>query len=164
MGCNCRDKKIIETEKAPKAVGPYSIGAIGSNLVFTSGQIGLDPKTQNLVKGGIGHETEQVINNIKNILEEAGSGLGYVVKTTVFLRDLNEFNSMNEIYSGFFIENPPARSTIQVVGLPKYASVMIEAVAVIPCKCECDGDCKCKDDCNCGSDNDVDKDHHCECK
>ena len=124
-------KKIIQTEKAPKAIGPYSQAIRIESLVFTAGQIGLNPATAELVEGGVEEQTRQVLTNLRNVLEAAGSGLGYVVKTTVFLKDMNDFPRMNAIYAEFFGENPPARSTIAVAGLPKGGLVEIEAVALL---------------------------------
>lgn len=124
-------KKIISTEKAPKALGPYSQAIRIEELVFTSGQVGLDPGTMEMVEGGIEAQTRQVLTNLKHVLESADSGLNFVVKTTVFLQDMGHFTSMNAIYAEFFPENPPARSTIQVAALPKAALVEIECVALI---------------------------------
>ena len=123
-------KEIIKTEKAPKAIGPYSAGVKTDNFIFTAGQLGIIPESGNIIEGGIESETKQALTNIKNILEEAGSSLSMVVKTTVFMRDMNEFSQMNKIYADFFPENPPARSTVQVAALPKNAAVEIEAVAL----------------------------------
>ena len=123
-------KKIVSTEKAPKAIGPYSQAIRTENLVFTAGQIGLDPATMNIVEGGIEAQTRQVLNNLKHVLEAADSGLNFVVKTTVFLQTMNDFVAMNAVYAEFFPENPPARSTIAVAGLPKGAMVEIECVAL----------------------------------
>ena len=124
-------KKIVSTEKAPKAIGPYSQAILTENLVFTAGQVGLDPSTMDLVEGGIEAQTRQVLTNLKHVLETADSGLNFVVKTTVFLQDLSDFAKMNPVYAEFFPENPPARSTVQVAGLPKGALVEIECVALI---------------------------------
>jgi len=124
-------KKIVSTDKAPKAIGPYSQAVRIEALVFTAGQIGLDPASGELVGGGIETQTRQVLTNLKNVLEAAGSGLNYVVKTTVFLTDMNDFASMNTVYAEFFPENPPARSTIGVTGLPKSGLVEIESVALL---------------------------------
>jgi 2-iminobutanoate/2-iminopropanoate deaminase len=124
-------KKIVHTEKAPKAIGPYSQAIRTENLVFTAGQVGLDPATMEIVKGGIEAETRQVLTNLKHVLESADSGLNFVVKTLVFLQDMNEFASMNAVYSEFFPENPPARSTVAVAALPKGARVEIECVALL---------------------------------
>jgi 2-iminobutanoate/2-iminopropanoate deaminase len=124
------DRKVISTEKAPKAIGPYSVAIQSGNLVFTSGQLGLDPQSGNLVPGGIEAETRQSLTNIKNVLEAAGSGLEQVVKTTVFLRDMADFPRMNAVYGEFFASNPPARSTVQA-GLPKGGAVEIETIAIL---------------------------------
>jgi len=124
-------KVVIRTDNAPKAIGPYSVAIQFQQLVFTSGQIALDPQSGNLVTGGIEAETRQVLTNLKNILEAAGSGLSKVVKTTVFLRDINEFGRMNPIYGEFFTEKPPARSTVQVAALPRGAALQIDAIAYI---------------------------------
>lgn len=124
-------KKIIFTDKAPKAIGPYSQAIRTENLVFTAGQAGLDPKTGELVDGGIEAQTRQVLTNLKNVLEAADSGLDYAIKTTVFLKDMNDFSKMNAVYSEFFTENPPARSTIAAAALPKNALVEIEVVALL---------------------------------
>lgn len=121
-------RKIISTNQAPAAVGPYSQAVVSNPFVFTSGQIPLDPATGALVPGGIEAETDQVLKNLKAVLEAAGSSLSRVIKTTVFLRDMNEFAAMNKIYASYFPSEPPARSTVQAV-LPKGASVEIEAVA-----------------------------------
>jgi 2-iminobutanoate/2-iminopropanoate deaminase len=124
-------KKIISTEKAPKAFGPYSQAVCIENLVYTAGQVGLDPATLELVEGGVEVQTRQVLTNLKHVLESADSGLNFVVKTTVYLKDMRDFSNMNTIYAEFFPENPPARSTVQVAGLPKDALVEIECVAFL---------------------------------
>ena len=124
-------KKIVSTEKAPKAIGPYSQAIRTENLVFTAGQVGLDPATMLIVEGGIEVQTRQVLTNLKHVLEAADSGLNYVVKTTVFLQSMDDFAKMNAVYSEFFPENPPARSTVAVVALPKDALVEIECVALL---------------------------------
>lgn len=124
-------KEIILTEKAPKAIGPYSVGVRTGNFLFTAGQIGIDPDTGELVPGGINSETEQVLKNLRYILQEAGSGLHGVVKTTVFLQDMEDFVRMNDVYAKYFTENFPARSTVQVAQLPKGAAVEIEAIAIL---------------------------------
>ena len=123
-------KKIVSTEKAPKAIGPYSQAIRTENFVFTAGQVGLDPFTMELVEGGIEAQTRQVLTNLKHVLESADSGLKFVVKTTVFLQDMGDFAAMNAVYAEFFPENHPARSTVQVAGLPKGALVEIECVAL----------------------------------
>lgn len=124
-------KKIIYTDKAPKAIGPYSQAIRTGTLVYTAGQVGLDPISGELVESGIEAQTRQVLTNLKNVLEASDSGLNFVVKTTVFLKDMNDFAKMNAVYAEFFSENPPARSTIAVAGLPKGALVEIEVVAVL---------------------------------
>ncbi|HXD08795.1 MAG TPA: RidA family protein [Anaerolineales bacterium] len=124
-------KKIVSTEKAPKAIGPYSQAIRTENLVFTAGQLGLDPATMELVPDGIEAQTRQALTNLKHVLETADSGLNFVVKTTVFLQDMSDFPKMNLVYSEFFPENPPARSTVQVAALPKGGLVEIECMALL---------------------------------
>ncbi len=124
-------KKIVITEKAPKAIGPYSQAICTDHVVYTAGQIGLDPATMELVPDGVEAQTRQVLTNLKHVLESADSGLNFVVKTTVFLQDMGDFLSMNKVYEEFFPENPPARSTVQVAGLPKSALVEIECIALL---------------------------------
>ena len=123
-------KNIVQTDKAPAAIGPYSQAVRVGNMVYTAGQIALDPATMEIVGGGIEAETRQVLNNLKLVLEAANSGLNYVVKTTVFLRDMADFPKMNAIYAEFFPENPPARSTVAVKTLPKDVAVEIECIAL----------------------------------
>jgi 2-iminobutanoate/2-iminopropanoate deaminase len=123
-------KKIVYTDKAPKAIGPYSQAIRTNNLLFTAGQIGLNPATMELVEGGIEAQTRQVLTNLKNVLESADSGLNFIVKTTVFLQSMSDFAAMNVVYAEFFPENPPARSTIAVAALPKGALVEIECIAL----------------------------------
>lgn len=125
-------KKVITSSKAPQPIGPYSVAIQVGNLVYTAGQIGLEPRSGNLVPGGIEAETRQVLTNLQHVLEAAGSGLPQVVKTTVFLKDMADFAKMNAIYTEFFASNPPARTTVAVAGLPKGGSVEIEAVALGP--------------------------------
>ena len=127
---NTLSKQIVKTENAPAAIGPYSAGIITGNFVFTAGQIGLDPKTGLMVEGGVEAETRRSLTNLKGILEAAGSCLDNVVKTTVFLKDMGDFQKMNAVYAEFFKENPPARSAVQVAALPKNACVEIEAIAL----------------------------------
>ena len=124
------DKKVIVSEKAPKALGPYSVAIRAGMFVFSSGQLGLVPHSGNLVPGGIEAETRQALTNIRNVLEDSGSGLDAVVKTIVFLKDMADFPKMNAVYAEFFPENPPARSTVEVAALPKDGRVEIEAVAL----------------------------------
>jgi 2-iminobutanoate/2-iminopropanoate deaminase len=122
-------KNIITTEKAPKAIGPYSVANQLGQLVFASGQLGLDPASGQLVVGGVEAETRQALTNLRNVLEAAGSSMENVLKTTVFLQDMNDFVKMNAIYAEFFTVNHPARSTVQVAALPKGGLVEIEAIA-----------------------------------
>ncbi len=131
MSCDCGERSVVVSDKAPKAIGPYS-GAIKAKLfVFTSGQLGIDPETGSLVDGGVEAETRQALTNLKLFLEAAGSCLDCVVKTTVFLRDIGDFSRMNSVYAEFFSKEPPARSAFQVAALPKGAAVEIEAVAMV---------------------------------
>jgi 2-iminobutanoate/2-iminopropanoate deaminase len=123
-------KEIIQTEHAPLAIGPYSQAIKANGLVFASGQIPTDPQTGQFVSGGIQEQTEQALKNLAAVLEAAGSSLDRIVKTTVFLADMNEFSAMNEIYGKFFRENPPARATVEAARLPRDARVEIEAIAL----------------------------------
>ncbi len=125
-------RKIIETENAPQAIGPYSQAVVVNGLLFSAGQLGLDPYSGIMVEGGVEAQALQAMLNLKAILEEAGTTLDLVVKTTIFLLDMNDFLTVNGVYAGFFPENPPARSTVQVARLPKNALVEIEVVALIP--------------------------------
>ena len=122
-------KKIVKTNKAPEAIGPYSQGVIAGNFLFISGQIAIDPDKNEMIAGTIEEQAEQVLKNIGAILNEAGLTYDNVVKTTVYLTDLNDFGKMNEVYSRFFKNNPPARAAIQVSKLPKGAKIEIEAIA-----------------------------------
>lgn len=122
-------KEVINTNNAPEAIGPYSQGVIVGDFVYTSGQIPLNPATGELVTD-IKLATKQSMENIKAILEEAGTSLNNVVKTSVFLKDLNDFEAVNEVYGTYFIENKPARSCVQVAKLPKDAVIEIEVIAV----------------------------------
>jgi len=123
-------RKVIISEKSPKAIGPYSAAIETEAYIFTSGQLGLDPVSGELVQGGIEAETHQAIRNLIEVLNSSGSDLNSVVKTTVFLKDIGEFPLMNKIYGEYFTNEPPARSAFQVAALPKNACVEIEAVAV----------------------------------
>ena len=123
-------KQIIQTDQAPKAIGPYSQAIRTSGFVFASGQIPIDPETGQFVAGGIAEQTQQVIKNLSRVLEAAGSGLDRVIKTTVFLADMEEFAAMNEVYGKFFSEEPPARATVEAARLPRDARVEIEAIAL----------------------------------
>lgn len=122
-------KEVINTNNAPEAIGPYSQGVIVGDFVYTSGQIPLNPVTGELVTD-IKLATKQSMENIKAILEEAGTSLNNVVRTSIFLKDLNDFEAVNEVYGTYFIENKPARSCVQVAKLPKDAVIEIEAIAV----------------------------------
>ena len=122
-------KKVIKTTKAPAAIGPYNQAIQVGNLVYTSGQIPIDPATGNFVEGGIKEQTRQSLLNVKAILEEAGLTMNDVIKTTVFMADMNDFSDMNAVYSEFFPEPYPARSAVAVKTLPKGALVEIEVVA-----------------------------------
>lgn len=124
------DKKIIETNEAPKAIGPYSVGVMVNNLVFTAGQLGIEPTSGEIVAGGIQTETRQALKNIEKILIAAGTDISHVVKTTVFLRDMDDFSEMNMVYAEFFSQEFPSRTTVQVAALPKNAEIEIEAIAV----------------------------------
>jgi 2-iminobutanoate/2-iminopropanoate deaminase len=125
-------KQIIIADKAPKAIGPYSAAVKIGNLVFTSGQLGIDPKTGELVPGGIEAETRQALQNVGSVLEAAGSKFENILKVTVYLRDINEFGLMNSIYKEYFTSDFPARSAFQVAALPKGGAIEIEAIAEIP--------------------------------
>ena len=124
-------KEILATSEAPPAIGPYSQGIRFGNLIFASGSAGVDPETRILVEGGIEAQTRQTLVNLSKILESAGSSLSQVLKTTVFLEDMNEFAQMNAVYAEFFDPDPPARSTIQAAALPLGAAVEIEAIAYV---------------------------------
>ncbi len=123
-------KQTVHSEKAPKPVGPYSPAVIAGEFVWTSGQLGIDPKTGELVPGGIEAEVEQALKNLAAVLEVAGSGLDRVIKTLIFITDMNQFARVNAVYARYFQEPYPARSTVQVSALPKGAMVEIEAVAL----------------------------------
>ena len=123
--------KLVETKNAPAAIGPYAQGQIVGNLVFTAGQIPLDPTSMELVTGDIAQQTERVMKNLAAILEAAGASLGSVVKTTVFLRDMGDFAAMNEVYGRHFGNHKPARSTVQAARLPRDVAVEIEAIAAL---------------------------------
>ncbi len=124
-------KKIVATDKAPKAIGPSSQAICIDDFIYTAGQVGLDPATMELVEGGIEAQTRQVLTNLSHVLEAADSGLNFVIKTTVFLKEMTDFAAMNTVYAEFFPGKPPARSTVQVAGLPKGALVEIECVAFL---------------------------------
>lgn len=124
-------KQIIATDKAPAAIGPYSQAVKTGNLIFTSGMIPIDPATNTLVEGGIEVQTTRAIENLKALLEASGSGLDKVVKTVVFIKDMNDFAKVNEIYATFFTDAYPARSCVEVARLPKDVLIEIEAIAEV---------------------------------
>ena len=123
-------KELIHTDAAPKAIGPYSQAIKTGGLVYCSGQIPLDPSTMTLVEGSVADQTRRVLSNLEAVLKAAGSSLGQVVKTTVFLRDMSDFAEMNAAYGEFFTEQPPARATVQVARLPKDVAVEIDCIAL----------------------------------
>jgi 2-iminobutanoate/2-iminopropanoate deaminase len=124
-------KTIIQTNDAPVAVGPYSQATVVNGIVYCAGQIALVPGTRNLVEGGVEEQTRRALTNLQAVLEAAGASFDHVVKTTVFLKDLEHFSAMNSVYATFFVNNPPARSTVQVARLPFDALVEIECIAVL---------------------------------
>ena len=126
------EKKIITTKKAPAALGPYSVAVAFEKLVFVSGQLGIDPATNEVAGDDVEAQTRQALMNLAGILEDAGTSLDNVLKTTVFLRDMNDFAAMNAIYAEFFKENCPARSAVQVAKLPRGLAFEIEAIAALP--------------------------------
>jgi 2-iminobutanoate/2-iminopropanoate deaminase len=123
-------RKVIATEKAPKAIGPYSQAIVHNGLAFLSGQIPLDPATGQIVEGGVAEQTERVLQNLKAALEASGASLESVVKTTVFMKDLSEFAAMNEVYGRYFASESPARSTVEVARLPRDVRVEIDCIAI----------------------------------
>ena len=125
-----QEKKVIATKEAPQAIGPYSQAIKAGGFVFTAGQIPIDPATGKIVEGDVKAQTERVLKNLSAVLAAAGSSMDRVVKTTVFLKNMSDFPAMNEVYGQFFKNEPPARSTVQVVALPKDALIEIEAVAL----------------------------------
>lgn len=124
-------KTVISTDKAPAAIGPYSQAISINGFVYTSGVIPINPIDNTLVSGGVIEQTRQVLNNMKALLEESGSNMGNVVKTTVFIKDMNDFSQINEIYAEYFIEEFPSRSCVEVARLPKDVLIEIEAIAVL---------------------------------
>jgi 2-iminobutanoate/2-iminopropanoate deaminase len=123
-------REVISTSDGPKAIGPYSQAIKANGLVFVSGQIALDPVTNTLLTGDVGFQTERVLKNVSGILQAAGSDLGKVVRSTVFLKNMNDFAAMNEVYGKFFTAQPPARSTVEVARLPKDVLVEIDVIAL----------------------------------
>ena len=126
--------RIVHTDKAPAAICPYSQAIVTNGLVFTAGQIALDPATGQVVAGGVAEQTERVLQNLGAVLEAAGTGWANVIKTTVFLKDMRDFPTVNEVYARRFGDARPARSTVAVSGLPRDVLVEIEAIATVPTK------------------------------
>lgn len=124
-------RDVISTDLAPKAIGPYSQAIKTALLVFTSGQVAIDPATQQVVAGDVAVQTDRVLKNLAAILEEAGSSLQKVVRCTVFLKNMSDFGAMNEVYGRYFTQAPPARSTVEVARLPKDVLVEIDAIALV---------------------------------
>lgn len=122
---------VVSTDRAPQPIGPYSQAIKSGGIIFMSGQVALDPKSGELTGGDIRQQTERVLENIERILQAAGANLHHIVKTTVFLKDLNDFAAMNEVYGRYFTAAPPARSTVQVARLPKDALLEIEVIAAV---------------------------------
>lgn len=125
------DKKIIKSEKAPNAIGPYSSCIVSGNFVFTQGMMGFDPVTNELVPGGIEAETRQALTNLSELLSAAGSSLANSIKTIVYLHDIKDFQKMNQVYAEFFTSEPPVRTTVQVAALPKSGLVEIEVISLL---------------------------------
>jgi 2-iminobutanoate/2-iminopropanoate deaminase len=123
-------RDVIATEHAPKAIGPYSQAIRANGFIFVSGQTPIDPANQQLITGSVAEQTERVLRNIEAILKQAGSSMNKVVRCGVFLKDMNDFAAMNEVYARFFPNHPPARSTVQAARLPKDCQVEIDAIAV----------------------------------
>jgi 2-iminobutanoate/2-iminopropanoate deaminase len=124
-------RDVVLTDRGPKPIGPYSQAIRANGFLFISGQVALDPKTGEMTETDIRKQTERVLENVRGIVEAAGSQMSHVVKTTVFLKDMNDFGTMNEVYSSYFTTTPPARSTVQVSRLPKDALVEIEVIATL---------------------------------
>lgn len=124
-------REIISTKDAPQAIGPYSQAIKANGLVFTSGQVAIDPATQQVIAGDVAAQTDRVLRNLSEILEAAGSGLGKVVRATVFLKNMNDFAAMNGVYGKYFSTSPPARSTVEVARLPKDVLVEIDVIALV---------------------------------
>src|ERR1700691_5369683 len=123
-------REVIATAEAPQAIGPYSQAIRAAGMIFTSGQVAIDPATQQVVAGDVAAQTDRVLRNLSEILEAAGSGLGKVVRATVFLKNMNEFAAMNQVYGKYFSSAPPARSTVEVARLPKDVLVEIDVIAL----------------------------------
>jgi 2-iminobutanoate/2-iminopropanoate deaminase len=123
-------REVVSTKDAPRAIGPYSQAIKANGFVFVSGQIAIDPATQQVVAGDVGAQTDRVLRNLSEILEAAGSGLGKVVRSTVFLKNMSDFTAMNEVYGKYFSTSPPARATVEVARVPKDALVEIDVIAL----------------------------------
>lgn len=126
------NKEVVNTEKAPAALGPYSQAIKFGNLLFSSGQIPMDSATGEIVADDVENQTRQVLENVRAVLEEAGTSLDKVLKTTVFIKNMDDFGKINDVYAEYFTENPPARSTVEVARLPKDVQVEIEVIATLP--------------------------------
>jgi 2-iminobutanoate/2-iminopropanoate deaminase len=124
-------REIVLTDRGPKPIGPYSQGIKVNGLLFVSGQVSIDPKTNEFVVGDIAQQTERTLENVKGIVEAAGSKLSHVIKTTVFLKNMSDFAAMNEVYARYFSSAPPARSTVEVARLPKDALIEMEIIATV---------------------------------
>ena len=124
-------REIVLTDRGPKPIGPYSQGIKVNGLLFVSGQVSIDPKTNEFVAGDIAQQTERTLENVKGIVEAAGSKLSHVIKTTVFLKNMSDFAAMNEVYARYFSAAPPARSTVEVARLPKDALIEMEIIATV---------------------------------
>jgi 2-iminobutanoate/2-iminopropanoate deaminase len=125
------EKKVVFTEKAPKPIGPYSQAIIAGNLIFTAGQIPIDPATNQVVQGDIKEQTRRVLENLRAILESVGATFDDIVKVTIYMKDLNEFSAMNEVYSEYFKNSPPARTTVEVSRLPRDVRIEIDLIAIV---------------------------------
>jgi 2-iminobutanoate/2-iminopropanoate deaminase len=125
------EKKVVFTEKAPKPIGPYSQAIIAGNLIFTAGQIPIDPATNQVVQGDIKEQTRRVLENLRAILESVGATFDDIVKVTIYMKDLNEFSAMNEVYSEYFKNSPPARTTVEVSRLPRDVKIEIDLIAIV---------------------------------
>jgi len=123
-------KEIISTDRGPKAIGPYSQAVRANGFIFTAGQIALDPATAQIIEGDVARQSARVLDNLQAIVEAAGSSLDKVVKTTVYLKDMNDFAAMNEVYARYFSANPPARSTVEAARLPRDVRVEIDLIAL----------------------------------
>jgi 2-iminobutanoate/2-iminopropanoate deaminase len=132
LSLHAQDRATVTTDKAPKAIGPYSQAVVAAGMVFASGQLGLEPASGQFVQGGISEQTTQALENLKAVLNAAGSSLERVVSCTVYMKDLNEFAAMNTVYAKYFPKDPPSRATVQVARLPKDGLVEISCIAVKP--------------------------------